>query len=357
MEQKDGKIVVGMSGGVDSSLTALLLKQAGYRVHGLFMRCWEDDDGNCPAGADAVAAAATADAIGIELDVVDLVSEYKKRIFSEFIALLRAGYTPNPDVWCNSVIKFSEFRKIAIERYGATVVATGHYARIDRQCQRLLKAEDGIKDQTYFLHRLQSKLFDQIMFPLGELHKRQVKQQALQAKLPTATRKESMGICFIGKRPFREFIAEYIEPRAGEIVDENGKSVGSHQGAHLYTIGQRSGLGISSPTEPWYVAQKDIEKNTITVVRGREHPLLYSRRLKLAQMSWVNQPPPPDWVLTCRIRHQMEVEPCTLQDISENEVTVVFARPQWAAALGQAAVLYDGIECLGGGTIMTASID
>ncbi|MCY4325184.1 MAG: tRNA 2-thiouridine(34) synthase MnmA [Betaproteobacteria bacterium] len=356
--QPGESIVVGMSGGVDSSVAALLLKRAGAAVRGLFMRCWEDQSGDCPAGADAVAAAAAADAIGIELDVVDLVGDYRREVFAGFLDELRAGRTPNPDVWCNANIKFASFARIAAARYGATRIATGHYARIDGVRQRLLKAEAEGKDQTYFLYRLDRNQLAQSLFPLGDLPtKAQVRSIAREAGLPTAERRESMGICFIGKRPFREFVSEHIRPQSGAIVDEHGRQIGTHDGVHLYTIGQRGGLGLGGEGPPWYVAGKDCATNTITAVRGRNHRLLYCRRVRLRQTSWVaGRPPPCNWVYTCRFRHRMEPAPCTLEQAGAETATVAFADEQAAVAPGQALVVYDGIDCLGGGTIETTDL-
>ena len=350
--RKGTRIVVGMSGGVDSSMAALLLARAGHDVRGLFMRCWEDGSGDCPAGPDAAAAAAAAAAIGIELDVVDLVAEYRQQVFSGFLDELRAGRTPNPDVWCNARIKFSAFLQAARSQYGAERIATGHYARIDRQGPRLLKAEDERKDQTYFLYRLGRQQLEQALFPLGGLLKSQVRAAAAEAGLPTAARPESMGICFIGKRPFRQFIAEHIPCRAGAILDEGGRRIGEHEGAHLYTVGQRAGLGLGGAGPPWYVAGKDIAANTIVAVRGADHPLLAAGRVHLIDTSWVSgRPPPARWVYTCRLRHRMEPAPCTIEQVAPGRATVAFAAVQTAVAPGQALVLYDGISCLGGGTI------
>ena len=349
--EKGNRIVVGMSGGVDSSVAALLLKRAGHDVRGLFMRCWEDA-GDCPAGEDAAAAAAAAAAVGIELDAVDLVADYRREVFAGFLAELRAGRTPNPDVWCNARIKFSAFAQLAGREHGAERIATGHYARIDPAGPRLLRAEDENKDQTYFLYRLRRPELEQALFPLGGMLKAEVRALARAAGLPTAERRESMGICFIGKRPLRQFLAEHIPERPGAILDERGRRIGEHAGAHLYTIGQRSGLGLGGAGAPWYVAGKDIEANTVTAVRGSRHRLLLCGRVRLIDASWVSgRPPPPNWVYTCRLRHRMEPAPCTLEHAAAGRATVAFAAGQAAVAAGQALVVYDGINCLGGGTI------
>lgn len=345
-------VAVGMSGGVDSSLAAHLLLQQGHQVTGVFIRSWEDD-GNCPAGADAVAAAATAAHLGIELESIDLVAEYRDRVFADFLAELRNGRTPNPDVWCNAVIKFAAFADYALTELGADAFATGHYARVDGSGTNLLKAEDDNKDQTYFLYRMPVKQLPKVLFPLGELRKTEVRELAKAAQLPSAERAESMGICFVGKRPFREFVADYIDEKPGELMGTDGAVLGSHPGAHLYTIGQRHGLGLGGPGEPWYVCAKDMPANTVTVVRGREAPQLYASTITLDACHWLAAKAVRcNWVYTCRFRHRMEPAPCTLTSLSAGTATIEFAEPQWGIAPGQAGVLYDGITCLGGGTIM-----
>lgn len=344
------KVAVGMSGGVDSSVAALLLKRAGHDVTGVFIRSWEDD-GECPAGEDAVAAAAAAEAIGVDLEAADFTAEYRGRVFEGFLDELRAGNTPNPDVWCNSAVKFGAFAERALGPLGADRIATGHYARAGKGGE-LLKAEDESKDQTYFLYRLSGDVLSRALFPLGGIPKREVRAIAREAGLPNSERRESMGICFVGKRRLEDFLAPHIEPRPGRVVDDAGSEVGRHRGLHLHTIGQRKGLGIGGPGEPWYVASKDLDRNEITVVRGREHPLLFSGGARLRDCSWVaDRPPKSNWVYTCRLRHRMEPEPCTLASAGGGEAEVAFAAPQWAVAPGQAAVLYDGLRCLGGGTI------
>lgn len=340
-----------MSGGVDSSLAAKLLLDAGHMVTGVFIRSWEDD-GNCPAGADAVAAAAVADHLGIELVSIDLVPEYREQVFADFLAELRAGRTPNPDVWCNAVIKFAAFATYALEEVGADCLATGHYARVVEG--RLVRGEDETKDQTYFLYRMPVAVLPRVLFPLGGLRKTQVRELARAAALPTAARAESMGICFVGKRDFRSFIRDYIDEKPGALVTVDGAVVGEHAGAHLYTIGQRQGLGLGGPGEPWYVCGKDIAANTVTVVRGREAPQLYSTGMQLTNCHWLEQPR-VNWVYTCRLRHRMEPAPCTISALTARTAYIDFAAPQWGVAPGQAGVIYDGINCLGGGTIESAS--
>lgn len=346
------KVVVGMSGGVDSSLAAWQLKQAGCDVTGAFMRCW-DDDGVCTAGQDAIDAAVAADLIGIELEEVDFIDQYRDRVFASFLSELNAGRTPNPDVWCNEMIKFGAFADYALNNLKSEYLATGHYARIAPHNTALIKAEDESKDQTYFLYRVPSQRLNKLLFPLGGQRKSEVRKLAKQAGFPNADRPESMGICFVGKRPFREFISAYVPERSGYFVSDTGVRLGEHKGAHLFTIGQRRGLGQGGPGEPWFVAAKDIKANTVTVVRGRDHPLLTTNSITLVDCHWFDQAGPSrNWVYTCCHRYRMPPAPCTVTATADdNRVTIDFAGPQWAVATGQAAVVYDGIYCLGGGTI------
>ena len=345
------RIALALSGGVDSAVAALLLKRAGHEVVGVFIKSWEDD-GSCPAGADAIAAAAVADHVGIDLLPVDLTTQYRAEVFGDFLDSLRAGHTPNPDVWCNSVIKFGHFATLAFEELGAGLVATGHYACLDEDAQ-LLQAEDGAKDQSYFLYRVPRERLERAIFPLGRLRKKQVREIAAEAGLPNSERAESMGICFVGKRKLKDFLAAHIDLKEGPIVDEAGNELGRHAGAPLYTVGQRHGLRLGGPGKPWYVLGKDAAANVITVGRGHDHPALFSSQAVLGSCHWgALRPPKPGWVYTCRWRHLMEPAPCTLGSIDEDgNATVDFAAPQRAVAPGQAAVIYDGNLCLGGGTV------
>src|SRR4051812_10198799 len=280
------KVVVGMSGGVDSSVAALLLKRAGHEVTGLFMKNWEDDDNDeyCSTREDLIDAAAAADVIGIELEAVNFAAEYKDRVFAEFLREYSAGRTPNPDVLCNAEIKFKAFLDHAM-RLGADKIATGHYARTDGK--RLLRGKDAGKDQSYFLHRLNQAQLARVLFPVGELKKSEVRQIALEAKLPNHAKKDSTGICFIGERPFREFLNRYLPKAPGPIVDDKARAIGEHIGLAFYTIGQRKGIGIGGAGEPWYVANKNLEANELVVVQGHDHPLLMKRNLSAADTSWV----------------------------------------------------------------------
>jgi len=344
------KVVVGMSGGVDSSVAALLLKRQGHEVVGLFMKNWEDDDDDeyCSTREDLIDAAAAADVIGIDLEAVNFSAEYKDRVFAEFLREYSAGRTPNPDVLCNAEIKFKAFLDHAM-RLGAEKIATGHYARTDGA--RLLKGKDGGKDQSYFLHRLNREQLSRVLFPVGELKKTEVRRLALEAGLPNHAKKDSTGICFIGERPFREFLNRYLPKAPGKIVDEKGKTVGEHMGLAFYTIGQRKGIGLGGPGEPWYVAEKRLAENELVVVRGHDHPLLLKKSLEAADASWIASAPSEGVNLSGKTRYRQADSPCTVSRVLDSEIKVDFPAPQWAVTPGQSVVLYDGEVCLGGGII------
>ncbi|HMM55339.1 MAG TPA: tRNA 2-thiouridine(34) synthase MnmA [Candidatus Desulfobacillus sp.] len=369
-------VVVGMSGGVDSSVAAMLLKQQGWQVTGLFMKNWEDDDDAeyCASRADLVDVAAVCDILGIELEVVNFSAEYKERVFAEFLREYRAGRTPNPDVLCNAEIKFRAFLDHAL-RLGAERIATGHYARVREFPTetgsefQLLKGEDGTKDQSYFLYRLGQAQLARTLFPLGHLYKREVRRMAEQAGLPNYARKDSTGICFIGERPFKEFLERYLPRQPGEIRTlEGDKVVGGHDGLMYHTLGQRKGLGIGGITagdqgeqkggqkggehEAWYVAGKDLERNVLYVVQGHDHPALLADRLRAADLSWVGgRPPRTHWVYTAKTRYRQADAPCQVERVDAQRCEVAFAQPQWAVTPGQSVVLYDSTVCLGGGII------
>ena len=349
------RVVVGMSGGVDSAVAALLAKRAGHEVVGLFMKNWEDDDSDeyCSTRADLIDAAAAADAIGIDLEAVNFSAEYKERVFADFLREYAAGRTPNPDVLCNAEIKFRAFLDHAM-RLGAEKIATGHYARVDSENGRfrLLRGADGGKDQSYFLHRLTQEQLSRVMFPVGALRKSEVRRIALEAGLPNHAKKDSTGICFIGERPFREFLNRYLPKAPGPIVDDKGNTIGEHIGLAFYTIGQRKGIGIGGAGEPWYVAQKRPATNELVVVQGHDHPLLMKRTLEAADASWVaGVPPPENSTHSAKTRYRQADAPCTLTAIGEGEMRVDFPSPQWAVTPGQSVVLYDAEVCLGGGVI------
>jgi len=345
------KVVVGMSGGVDSSVAALLLKRQGHDVVGLFMKNWEDDDDDeyCSTRQDLIDAAAAADVIGVDLEAANFAAEYKDRVFAEFLREYSAGRTPNPDVLCNAEIKFRAFLDHAM-RLGAEKIATGHYARTDGT--RLLKGIDSQKDQSYFLHRLSQAQLSRVLFPIGDMTKPEVRRLALEAGLPNHAKKDSTGICFIGERPFREFLNRYLPKAPGRIVDEKGKTVGEHIGLAFYTIGQRKGIGLGGPGEPWYVAEKRVRQNELVVVRGHDHPLLLKKTLAADEASWIaGRAPAAPSAHSAKTRYRQADSPCTLTRAIDSEIKVDFPAPQWAVTPGQSVVLYDGEVCLGGGII------
>ena len=348
------RVVVGLSGGVDSSVAALLLKRQGHDVVGLFMKNWEDDDNDeyCSTRQDFIDAAAAADLIGIDLEAVNFAAEYKDRVFAEFLREYSAGRTPNPDVLCNAEIKFKAFLDHAM-RLGATKIATGHYARVAERDGRfeLLRGLDAGKDQSYFLHRLTQEQLSRAVFPVGELKKSEVRRIALEAGLPNHAKKDSTGICFIGERPFREFLNRYLPKAPGPMVDGDGRVVGEHIGLAFYTIGQRKGIGLGGAGEPWYVAAKDLSANRLVVVQGHDHPLLMKRTLAAADTAWVSGAPPDTGSAhSAKTRYRQADAPCTLE-VRAGEIRVDFPKPQWAVTPGQSVVLYDAEVCLGGGVI------
>jgi tRNA-specific 2-thiouridylase len=353
------RIVVGMSGGVDSSVAALLLKRQGYEVVGLFMKNWEDDDDDeyCSTRQDLIDVASVADVIGIELDVVNFAAEYRDRVFAEFLREYSAGRTPNPDVLCNAEIKFKAFLDHAVAM-GATRIATGHYAGVGERHGRfeLLKGADPTKDQSYFLHRLTQAQLARVVFPLASLRKTEVRRIAREAGLPVAEKKDSTGICFIGERPFREFLNRYLPRKPGAMRTPEGRLLGEHIGLAFYTIGQRSGLGIGGKRDgdgsPWYVAGKDLGRNELIVVQGHDHPLLQSRALVAADLAWVaGERPVTDAAYGGKTRYRQADAACRIRGFDDGACQVDFDDPQWAVTPGQSVVLYSGEVCLGGGVI------
>ena len=356
------RVVVGLSGGVDSSVTAWLLKQQGYDVVGLFMKNWEDDDDDeyCSTRQDWIDVVSVADLIGIDVEAVNFAAEYKDRVFAEFLREYSAGRTPNPDVLCNAEIKFKAFLDHAMA-LGAETIATGHYARVRNVGGRfeLLKAKDLTKDQSYFLHRLNQAQLSRTLFPLGEIPKTRVREIAAQIGLPNAKKKDSTGICFIGERPFRAFLNRYLPTRPGPMKTPDGKIVGEHIGLAFYTLGQRKGIGLGGSRdgngEPWFVARKSIEDNTLYVVQGHDHPWLLGSSLVAGNVSWVAGEPPADGhPCAAKTRYRQDDAPCTFHAAHDARFTLRFAAPQWAVTPGQSAVLYDGDVCLGGGIIEAA---
>ncbi len=353
------RVIVGMSGGVDSSVTALLLKEQGYDVIGLFMKNWEDDDDDeyCSSREDLIDAVAAAEVVGIPIEAVNFAGEYKDRVFSYFLREYEAGRTPNPDILCNSEIKFKSFLDHAM-RLGADAIAMGHYAQV-REVDglfQLLKAEDGSKDQSYFLHRLNQAQLSKAMFPLGKLLKSEVREIARQHDLANYAKRDSTGICFIGERPFREFLNRYLPTELGDMVTPEGKVMGQHQGLAFYTLGQRQGLGIGggrdSSGEPWFVAGKDMENNRLIVVQGHDHPALLTPHLNAIDMHWISGTAPDithSYAAKTRYRQQDAV--CRIASLEGERASFVFDEPQWAVTPGQSVVVYDGAVCLGGGII------
>lgn len=360
MERKH-RIVVGLSGGVDSSVAAWLLKRAGHEVIGVFMKNWEEDDGDgyCTSRQDLVDAASVADVIGIELEAVNFAAQYRDRVFAQFLQEYRAGRTPNPDVLCNSEIKFKAFVDHA-NALGAERIATGHYARLARGDGgvALHKAADTAKDQTYFLHQLTQAQLDGTMFPVGELAKRDVRAIAREQGIPTYAKKDSTGICFIGERPFREFLGRYLPTEPGPIETATGAQIGRHQGLAYYTLGQRQGLGVGGTRNggaaPWFVAGKDPARNALIVVQGHDDPRLYAAVIETGAMHWIAGAAPAGRRFAAKTRYRMADARCSLEELGKERWRVSFDAPQWAPTPGQYLVLYDGDTCLGGGVIEAA---
>jgi tRNA-specific 2-thiouridylase len=356
------KIVVGMSGGVDSSVAALLLKQQGHEVVGLFMKNWEDDDSDeyCSSRQDLIDAVAVADRIGIDIEAVNFSAQYKERVFNEFLSEYSAGRTPNPDVLCNAEIKFRAFLDHAMS-LGADSIATGHYAQVREVdgLHQLLKAEDGSKDQSYFLYRLNQAQLAKTLFPLGGLYKREVREIARREGLANHDKRDSTGICFIGERPFREFLNRYLPADPGDIYALDGRLVGRHMGLMFYTLGQRQGLGIGGQRDgdgdAWYVADKDMKRNRLVVVQGRESRALYSHSLTAVQLNWISgTPAQSNWVYGGKTRYRQKDAPCVIVGETGERCTIDFAEAQWAVTPGQSVVLYESRVCLGGGIIEAA---
>ena len=383
----NNKVIVGMSGGVDSAVAALLLKRAGFEVVGLFMKNWEDDDDDayCSTRQDLIDCAAVADVIGIELEAVNFAAEYKERVFSAFLTEYQAGRTPNPDVLCNAEIKFKAFLDHALA-LGAGRIATGHYAgvrRVDAGVSyvdgrvgdsgarmgevregenagryELLKAADRSKDQSYFLHRLSQAQLARTVFPLAQLQKTEVRRIAREAGLPVHAKKDSTGICFIGERPFREFLNRYLPRTPGPIRTPEGRVIGEHVGLAFYTIGQRKGIGIGgvkgggSEGAAWYVAGKDKANNVLVVVSGHDHPLLQSNSLRAADLSWISgSAPDASRDYAAKTRYRQADARCHIVRVGDDFLELGFEQPQWAVTPGQSVVLYQGEVCLGGGVI------
>jgi tRNA-uridine 2-sulfurtransferase len=354
-------VVVALSGGVDSAVAALRLRAAGHEVQCLHMTNWEDDDGYCDTARDFQDARRLCRSLDLPLHRVNFAREYREQVFAHFLAEHRRGRTPNPDVLCNREIKFGVLRGYA-QRLGAHWLATGHYARLRRVDGRpqLLKGVDTGKDQSYFLHKVHARDLDDALFPLGGSHKTDVRAEAARAGLTVAAKRDSTGICFIGERPFREFLKRFLPQEPGAIVDPDGSVLGEHLGLAFYTLGQRHGLGIGGRREhddaPWYVAGKDAERNELLIVQGHDHPLLYQDLLQASELHWIGDPP-PGWqdggAMRCvaKTRYRQPDQPCTVQRSGEDGVEVLFDQGQRAITPGQSVVFYLGERCLGGATI------
>jgi len=355
------KVAVGLSGGVDSSVAALQLQQQGYLISGLFMKNWVDfaDESECTIRQDREDARAIACSLGISFHEANFAIEYWDQVFSYFLEEYRRGRTPNPDILCNREIKFKAFLNYALA-LGNTLIATGHYARI-KQVEggyRLLRGRDRNKDQSYFLYTLGQKQLSHSLFPLGELDKPQVRRIAATARFPNHNKKDSTGICFIGERRFKEFLSRYLPAQPGEMRTPEGDFIGKHDGLMYYTLGQRQGLGIGGRKNnngaPWFVVSKDLAQNILYVAQGRDHPWLKSQTLEANQLHWVTgRAPSLPYRCTIKTRYRQIDQPCTLIEIINGSIKVIFDTPQHAVTPGQAAVFYQGDECLGGGTITT----
>jgi len=357
------RVIVGLSGGVDSSVAALLLQQQGYQVEGVFMQNWDENGQNdfCPADADLKDAEAVCQRLNIPFHTISFAKEYWERVFQYFLEEYAAGRTPNPDILCNKEIKFKAFLNYALAQ-GADYIATGHYvrSRIDNNTYQLLKAHDLNKDQSYFLYTLQSEQLAKSLFPLGELAKPDVRKMAQAAGFENHAKKDSTGICFIGERRFSDFLGEYLLARPGDIETTEGKVIGRHNGLMFYTLGQRQGLGIGgckgADAAPWYVIEKDISRQVLIVAQSHDHPKLLSRSLRCQQLHWVaGCPPETPWHGSAKTRYRQADAACVVTKIQADEYEAVFDQPQWAVTPGQSVVFYKDSVCWGGGVITARS--
>ncbi len=348
-------VIVGMSGGVDSSVSALLLKQQGYHVIGLFMKNWEEtnEEGLCHSASDYEDVMRVCDQIDIPYYSVNFTKEYREQVFAQFIQDFKKGLTPNPDILCNREIKFKVFLNKAIE-LGADYLATGHYCQ--NKEGHLIKGIDYQKDQTYFLYTINQSILERVLFPIGALEKKEVRELARRFQLSTSEKKDSTGICFIGERDFRKFLSQYIAVQPGHFETLAGKIVGDHHGAAYYTIGQRKGLGIGGQGDAWFVVGKDIEKRIVYVEQGANHPALFRSELQADELSWVSgQPPHLPFTCHAKIRYRQADQVCIIQKIEDGRARVTFPTPQRAVTPGQSIVFYEGDVCLGGGVILAGT--
>jgi tRNA-specific 2-thiouridylase len=351
-----GHIAVGISGGVDSAVAASLLIEKGYDVEGIFMKNWEEDSEYCTVEQDYKDALQVCDVLKIPLRSVNFAKEYWEKVFRYFLEEYKNGRTPNPDIMCNSEIKFKEFLKYAID-LGANKIATGHYVRsnILSDSVELLKGVDKRKDQSYFLHTLTQKQLSKSLFPLGKLNKAQVREHAEKKGFNNFNKKDSVGICFIGERNFKNFLKDYLPSKPGNIVSEGGRKIGTHDGLMFHTIGQRKGLkiggGNGSNSNAWYVIEKDIDHNELIVGQGHDHPLLYKKNIKVSKLHWINDETKKSSELSAKIRYRAEDQKCSITELKDGQALIEFEIPQFAIANGQSVVFYSGEICLGGATI------
>ena len=358
MQTQNTRVIVGMSGGVDSSVTAYLLQQAGYQVEGMFMKNWDEDDGTeyCTALADLADAEQVAETLGMTLHRVNFAAEYWDDVFAHFLAEVRSGRTPNPDILCNREIKFRAFLDYARD-LGADLIATGHYVRRVDGPNPLHRGLDRNKDQSYFLWALSAEQVRASLFPVGDLLKPHVREIAEAQGFITARKKDSTGICFIGERRFSDFLKAYVKPEPGDIVTENGTVIGQHQGLMFYTLGQRQGLGIGGLRDfsdaPWFVADKNTQTNQLTVVQGTEHPMLFAKGLRAGQINWIGEPPRLPNQLTAKVRYRALDAPCSVR-LAGDQLLIAFEQPERAVTPGQSVVMYQGEVCLGGAVIEEA---
>lgn len=349
-QNREKKVIVGLSGGVDSSVAAYILKSQGFQVIGVFMKNWEDSP-NCPAQEDFQDVIKVAELLDIPYYSVNFAQEYKEKVFNYFLEQYHKGLTPNPDILCNSEIKFDVFYHQAM-KLGADFMATGHYCRVDQKNRKLLKGLDPGKDQSYFLHGIESEVLEKVLFPIGDLHKSQVRLLAQVLGLSNAQKKDSTGICFIGEKNFAQFLSQYIETQKGDFIHfDTGAVIGKHKGQCFYTLGQRKGLGLGGPGEPWFVVDKNPQNNQVFVARGQEHPALFSQALYAAKMHWLIEPESSKIDCKAKVRYRQTDQKCQVTLLSNNQVYVEFERAQRSVTPNQSLVLYKDDLCLGGGLI------